>query len=256
MSFKIAMLIDWWTPVFGWWQVHVQELCKWLVKNHNCEVDLYVRKLKDNNWNKFDKNEFLENWKLKIYRIWPTTKFFNIFWRILALINTTWKLFWKAKKEKYDIIHAHAYVSWLPAKIVWTLLKIPVVYTVHGLNQLDTNKWWILKKIEKWLVCWIKYDLEISVWKDFLKYKNINKNIKVIPNWVDIRKFDEVKVGKKYDWFNFLRVGRFSWEKWLEYLIKWLSLIDKNLLKQKWFKLNLVWDWEDKGKEETAWMKN
>jgi glycogen synthase len=54
------------------------------------------------------------------------------------LINTTWQLFWKAKKEKYDIIHAHAYVSGLPAKIVGKLLKIPVVYTVHGVNQLDT----------------------------------------------------------------------------------------------------------------------
>jgi len=247
---KIAMLIDGWKPIFGWWQVHVQELCKRLVQNYNCEVDLFVRKLKDENWKKYDKNEVLENWKWKIYRIWPTTKFFNIFWRILALMNTTWQLFWKAKKEKYDIIHAHAYVSGLPAKIVWSLLKIPVVYTVHGVNQLDTWKWWIMKKIEKWFVCWIKYDCEISVWKEFLKYKNVNKNVVVIPNWVDIEKFDEVKIEKKYNWFNFLWVGRFSWEKWLEYLIEWISLVDKKLLKEKWFKLNLVWDWEDKEKIE------
>ena len=247
---KIAMLIDGWKPVFGWWQVHVEQLCKWLVENYDCKVDLFVRKLKDKNWKKYIENEILENWKWRIFRIWPITEFFNVFWRILALINTTWQLFWKVKKEKYDIIHAHAYVSWLPVKIVWKLLKIPVIYTVHWVNQLDTWKWWFFKNIEKWLVSWIKYDLEISVWKDFLKYKNINKNIVVIPNWVDIEKFDKINVYKKYDWFNILWVWRFSWEKWLEYLIKWIWLIDKNLLKEKWFKLNLVGDGEDKGKIE------
>jgi hypothetical protein len=39
-----------------------------------------------------------------------------------------------------------------------------------------------MKKIEKWLVSGIRYDLLISVSKDFLKYQNINKNIVVIPN--------------------------------------------------------------------------
>ena len=247
---KIAMLIDGWYPVFGGWQVHVQELCKRLVKNYDCEVDLFVRKLKDDTWKKYTENEVLEDWKWKIYRIWPTTRFFNPIWRMLALINTTWKLFWKAKKERYDVIHAHAYVSWLPAKIVGNLLKIPVVYTVHWVNQLDTDKWWILKKIEKWLVSWIKYDWEITVWKEFLKYPNVNKDIEVIPNGVDIKKFDEVKVEKKYDWFNLLWVGRFSWEKWVDYLIRWLSLVDKKLLKEKYFKLNLVGDGEDKQKIE------
>ena len=248
---KIAMLIDGWQPVFGWGQVHVQELCKWLVRNYNCEVDLFVRKLKDDKWKKWTENEVLENWKWKIYRIWPTTKFFNPIWRILALVNTTIQLYFKARKEKYDIIHAHAYVSWLPAKIVGKLLKIPVVYTVHWVNQLDTDKWWILEKIEKWLVSWIKYDLEISVWKEFLKYPNVNKNIRVIPNGVDIERFNQIKVDKKYDWLNFLWVGRFSWEKWVDYLIKWLSLVDRKLLKEKWFKLNLVGDGEDKKKIES-----
>lgn len=243
---KIAMLIDGWKPIFGWWQVHVEQLCKWLIENHNCKIDLFVRKLKDNDWNKFNQNEILENHKLNIFRIWPTTNFFNIFWRILALINTTIQLYIKAKKEKYDIIHAHAYVSWLPAKIVWKILKISVIYTVHWSNNLDVKKKWFLNKIEKWLLTWIKYDLEISVWKDFLKYKNINKNIEIIPNWVGVNKFDKIKIGKKYNWFNFLWVWRFSWEKGLKFLINWIWLVSKDLLEKKWFKLNLVWDWEEK----------
>ena len=245
---KIAMLIDWWEPIFWWWQVHVKQLCYWLVNNHNCEVDLFVRKLKNKNWLKYIKDEILLDWKLKIYRVWPTTKFFNLFWRLISLINTTIFLLIKSINEKYDVIHAHAYLSWLPAKIVWYIFKIPVVYTVHWFNNLDIKKVWFINIIEKWLLTWIKYDLEISVWKSFLRYKNVNKNIKIIPNWVDVKKFNEIKVYKKYNWFNFLWVWRFSWEKWLEYLIKWIWLIDKSFLEKKWFKLNLVWDWEDKEK--------
>lgn len=247
---KIAMIIDWWYPVFWWWQIHVKELCKWLIKNHNCEVDLFVRKLKDNDWKKYTEDEVLYEWKLNIFRVWITTKFFNIFWRLISLTLTTFYLLYKAKTEKYDIIHAHAYVSWLPAIIVWKLYKIPVIYTIHWANNLDTNNKSLLNKIEKFLLTEIKYDLEVSVSKDFLKYKNINKNISIISNWVDINKFNKIIENQKYDWLNFLWVWRFSWEKWLEFLIKWLWLIDKKILKEKWFKLNLVWDWVEKEKIE------
>jgi len=240
---KIAMLIDGWTPIFWWWQIHVNELCKWLINNYYCNIDLYVRKLKNDKWLKFDKDEILLNWKLKIFKIWPITKFFNIFWRILSLINTIIYLLIKTKKEKYNIIHAYSYVSWLPAIIVWKICNIPVVYTVLWANNIDLKKKWFLVKIEKWLLTWIKYDLEISVFKSFFKHRNINKNIVVIHNGVDILKFNKAKVLHKYEWFNLLRVWRFNREKGVKYLIKWVALINKDLLKKNKFKLNLVWDW-------------
>ena len=246
---KIAMLIDGWYPVFGGWQVHVQELCKRLVENYDCNIDLFVRKLKDDTWKKYTENEILEDWKWKIYRIWPTTKFFNPIWRILALINTTWKLFWKTKKEKYDVIHAHAYVSWFPAKIVGKLLKIPVVYTVHWTMWLDVWKKRLMYYLEDYLINKIRYDLEISVSKNVFKYSPVSK-VKIIYNWANLEKFNKIEIDKKYNWLTFLWVWRFSWQKWLEYLIKWLSLVDKKLLKEKNFKLNLVGDGEDRKKIE------
>lgn len=240
---KVAILIDGWNPpIFWWWQVHVEELCKWLTKNHDCKVDLFVRKLKWDDWKIYNKDTKEGN--RHVYRIWPTTKFFNAFWRVLCLATTTFYLLYKAIKEKYDIIHAHAYVSWLPAKIVWFLTKTPVVYTVHWTMWLDANKKWLLARIEKRLICGIKYDLEISVSNKIFNYKNVNKNIKVIYNWVDTEKYNNVNQPEKYKWMNFIWVGRFDWQKWLIYLIEWLKLIDKNLLNQKWFHLNLVWDWE------------
>ncbi|MDR0677930.1 MAG: glycosyltransferase [Holosporaceae bacterium] len=62
-------------------------------------------------------------------------------------------MFYKTLKEHYDLIHAHAYVSGLPAKIVGFLTRTPVVYTVHGTMGLDANKTGILAKIERRLIC-------------------------------------------------------------------------------------------------------
>ena len=241
---KIAMLIDWWNPIFWGGQIHVKELSNRLVKNHNCKIDLYVRKLIDKKWRKFNKNEELLGGKMRIFRVGPTTKFFDIFWRILSLILTTVHLLIKAKKEKYDIIHAHAYVSGIPWKIVSVILNIPIIYTVHGTMLLDARKKSICYYIEDFLVNKIKYNLEISVSKNIYKYNNKNKII-VIPNWVDIDYFNNVSQVAKYSWKNFIWVGRFDWQKWLKYLIEGINLIDRRLLDQKGFSLSLVWDGED-----------
>jgi L-malate glycosyltransferase len=180
--------------------------------------------------------------------VWPTAKFFNIFGRVFSLINLFFYLLYKYRKEKYDIIHAHTYVSWLPAILVWKIFKVPVVYTVHGASALGTKKKWIFAKIEKWLLTWIRYDLEIAVWKDFLKYENVNKNIVVIPNGVNIQKFDRVSMPCKYNGQNFLCVSRLTWEKGIMYLVEWVSLIDRKFLEKNNFQLNIVGDGEERGK--------
>lgn len=240
---KIAMLIDGWDPpIFGWGQMHVKYLCQWLTTNHDCSVDLFVRKLIWEDWKKYTKNESHGRWK--VYRIWPATKFFTFRWRILCLFTTTIVLLRKTLIKKYDLIHAHAYVSWLPAKIVGFLTKTPVVYTVHWTNCLDTDRKWFLYKFEKFLVTWIKYTLEISVSHKLFDYKNKNKNIVILHNGVDIHAYDAIHVNQKYSWYNFLFVGRFDWQKGIEYLIEAVHLIDKELLDKKNVQFNLVGDWE------------
>ena len=44
---KIAMLIEAWNPIWAGGQVHVWELCKQLIEDYNCSIDLYVMNLKD-----------------------------------------------------------------------------------------------------------------------------------------------------------------------------------------------------------------
>ncbi|MDR2416174.1 MAG: glycosyltransferase [Candidatus Peribacteria bacterium] len=101
-------------------------------------------------------------------------------------------------KEKYDIIHAHAYVYGLPAKIVGFLTKTPIVYTVNGTMGLDAKRKGILASIERRLVCEIKYNKEISVSHKIFEYPNVNKNIHIIYNGVDLQQYDAIKTAEKY----------------------------------------------------------
>ncbi len=78
-----------------------------------------------------------------------------------------------------------------------------------------------------------------------MQYKNINNNIVVIPNGVNMRRFDAITT-KKNTWLHILWVGRMSWEKWLKYLIEAISLIWKEKLKKENIHFNLVGDWEEK----------
>ncbi|MCX6823040.1 MAG: glycosyltransferase family 4 protein [candidate division SR1 bacterium] len=242
---KIAILIDGWNPpVFGGGQVHVQYLSDLLVKNHDCKVDLFVRKLIGDDNKAYAKDETHLGGKLRIFRIGPMTRFFNTFGRITSLAFTTFFLFYKSLRENYDIIHAHAYVSGFPAKIVGFLLRIPVIYTVHGTMGLDAHRKGILAKIERWLICGIKYDLELSVSHRIFDYKNVNKNIMVMHNGVDVQKFESVSVNTKYPGINFLYVGRVDRQKGHKYLIEGLGMIDKSLLRERGFMFNFVGDGE------------
>lgn len=55
---KIAMMIDSWFPIMGGGPIHVLELSKKLVLNHNCKIDIFTRVLKDET-KKFDRNEMV-----------------------------------------------------------------------------------------------------------------------------------------------------------------------------------------------------
>ena len=74
----------------------------------------------------------------------------------------------------------------------------------------------------------IKYDQIISVASNFLRHKNVNKNIVVIPNGVNIKEFKSLKVKKlKRKSLIILSVGRDDPIKGWEYLRKAFKRVKK-----------------------------
>ncbi len=245
---KIAMLSEWWDPLIWWWQLYAKYLCNFLVKKYWCTIDIFTRKFIDQDKIAHTKNEVLVPWKLHLFRVGPLTTFFSLLGRIWWLCTMTFFLYKKAKKEQYDIIHAHALSPGLPAKIVGMLCKIPVVYTVHWTMQMDTKRKWFLYYVEKFFVTKIVYDLQISVSHNIFKYPNKNKKVIVIPPAVDHTRFETSSPPPKYPGNNFLFVGRLDRQKWLEYLLEGISNMDKGFLRKKRFHLNIVGDWNLKEK--------
>jgi len=224
---KICMLIEAWKPIWAGGQVHVWELCKRLVTNYDCEIDLYVMNLKGKE--KYSKVESHFDNKLKIIRVGKLSDF-NFSSRIKWCFDVV-KL---VKKRKYDLIHAHANLPGYPAKKLSRKLKIPTIYTVHGSgleairDMYGTGfKGKLLYSVEKYLQCKIKYTKQITVDSGFLKNKNVNKSI-VIPNGVDIEKYDSISVDKSKK-LKVIFVGRLHPQKGLRYLLKSISLIKDQL---------------------------
>ena len=157
---NVAVLIDAWYPFIGGGQVHVANITGRLSKK--CRFTLYHSKKTD------------------------------IFSRAIWSISVIPKLLNDHQKKKFDLIHAHAYISGLSGFILAELLRIPVIFTVHGCNLLDIHELLNKKKninfripvfkylLEKFLLTKIYYNHVISVSGNFLKHKNVNKNISVI----------------------------------------------------------------------------
>jgi len=212
------MLIDTWFPVHGGGQVHVWEVSKRLVNQHDCEVDIITRKLSYKG-KKFTENESYFSGKLNIYRIALPTSFKSLFNRMLYIVLAPFH----ARKE-YDVIHAHAYYAAYPGKIIKFLRNLPLILTVHGIaiparEEMDKGLVSKIKsKMEDKTLFGFRYDCEISVDSSIFRYKNVNDNIKIIPNGVDVEKFDRIQA-EKSDNFKILFVGRFHPQKGIKYLI-------------------------------------
>lgn len=225
-SLKICAVIEAWPPLIGGGQVHVSKLSEKLIEKYDCKTDIITRSLSDDTGKKYPHIEYQFDKKMRIYRLGPKSKFENAIARIWYYIFASYKIWRLNKIYKYDLIHAHGATSGIPAKIASWLIQKPVILTVHGSPLMDSKKKSLAPKIEAKLLTKVDYDAEITVSSNFLKYKNANRNIQVIPNGVDIKEFDEIKT-KKSNIFKILFVGRFDKVKGLDYLIKAVSDLKK-----------------------------
>lgn len=191
----IVMLIDAWFPkdedspgIWGGGQVHVRELRERLTEDYGCKVELFYAAHKN----------------LLIRSLWAL-------WAVIDVI------LYNRYHDPVNLIHSHGFYSGLAGKLISIFLKIPVVHTIHGTPGLDQGKKNPKAFLEKWLLTRIHYNAQISVSSHFLKYPNTNTDITVIPNGVNIREFNAVRVVKHPD-PTLIWVGRDVPSKGLDYL--------------------------------------
>ena len=220
---RIAMIMDAWDPILGGGQVHVKNLVRELVERHGCEVDLFVRALKDEDGSEYTKDERFLNGKFRVIRCGRPKPFFFLSERLLSIPSMVRRIVVEHRKAPYDLIHAHAFLGLLVGKAVSVVLWLPIVGTVHGANLLDKGQKTPFYFVEKWLLTGIRYDAEITVGSSFLKYSNVNRPV-VIPNGVRVGDFDRVQAERDRG-FSVLFVGRFEWTKGIDILIESVRLL-------------------------------
>lgn len=229
-NIKVAVLIDAWFPIYGGGQVHVLEISKRIAKKNNFYIEIITSNLGNSN-SYFDGN--LVNKKstnFKIVRLGPSFSFGNPLGRMAYLFLT----FLYLLQREFDIIHAHAFLPGFPAKIISLIKGRPVIFTVHGIareawsGMRSSTAAFFFRYIEGVLLFKILYDWQITVSQDFLRLKNINKNIAVINNGVNIKEFDNLKVRKSRG-FKVLFVGRLHSQKGLVYLLRALKNVRKKI---------------------------
>lgn len=203
---KIAVVIDTWLPYLGGGQINAWEISKRIAKK-GIVVDIITR----DNGPAGQKN--LKN--LKVIKLGSQAKPFDTISRLVYLVRSFFYLY----SHDYDLIHAHAYLPGIVARLIMVTKGIPAIFTVHG-TSLGTKLLSPFQRlIEKFILTQILYSAQITVSRDFLNFKNINKQIFYIPNGASVADFDRVKSAKFKD-PTLIFVGRLHPQKNLFNLIR------------------------------------
>ena len=226
---KVAVIIDTWFPFIGGGQINAWEISKRLAQQ-GVEIDIITRN------NGKDNLEKIKN--IGVIKLGSESKPTDTLSKLVFLISAY--LF--VARRNYDLVHAHAFLPGITARLLMVFKGIPAIFTVHG-TSIGTNLNNIFSSwLEKFILTKILYSAQITVSQDFLKIKNINKNISYIPNGVDTADFDKIKVSK-FKNPTLIFVGRLHPQKNLSTLIDAL-----NTVKTKIPEINLLI--VGKGREE------
>src|SRR3989344_4061027 len=213
---KVAVVIDTWFPAVGGGQINAWEISKRIAKR-GYNIDIITRN------NGEYKCQKVKN--LNVFQIGAKSNPDDNFSRIIFLVRA----FFHLHAKDYDVIHLQAFLPGLLALPIRYFLKKPTIFTVHGTRMFEKNpKFSFGFSLEKIILTKIKYDVEISVTKAFLKFKNVNRNIKVIGNGIDFKKFDNIKV-KKAPYPKILWVGRFDKVKRIDNLIMAMEVVVRKI---------------------------
>ena len=226
-------------PPLGWWAGPVSyDISKWYV-DAGYNVDVVTMWFKD-----LPEYE-VKDW-IHIYRVkcWRSKKEVCHSWEQLTyLISWYFKVKKLLKNKKYDLCHCHFLI---PTGILALLLKkkfwLRYIVTSHwsDVPWYNPDRFTFLHKFTPWLLKRVINNAEIAITpSDYLanlirkNIKRINKNIQIVPNWIDTNRFVPIEKKKIILW-----TGRLWPLKGLHLLAKAFSEIRD----VKWYELHICWD--------------
>lgn len=212
---RIAVIIDTWFPFAGGGQINAWEISTRIAKS-GVEVDIITRN------NGQDNLKGLKN--LQVYKLGSKSNPNDSFSKVTFLVRS----FFFAFGKNYDLIHAHAFLPGITARLLMLFRGIPALFTVHGTSIGTKLNNFFSRWLEKFILTQIRYSAQITVSRDFLKFKNINKRINYIPNGVDIKLFDE-QAGSKSKTPILIFVGRLHPQKNLPKLIEAIKIVKEKM---------------------------
>ena len=226
-------------PPLGWWGWVVSyDICRWYIDAWY-SVDVVTMWFK--NLPQYENKEWVNIYRVKCIRTskevchpWEQlTYLFSAFFRVRGLL----------KNRKYDLCHCHFLI---PTGILALVLKkffwLKYIVTSHwsDVPWYNPNRFKYLHKFTPWLLKRIINNAEEvispSMYLANLIKKNIkwiNKDIKLVPNWIDTKKFIPLEKEKIVLWI---------WRLWP---LKWLHLLAEafsEIENVKWYELHICWD--------------
>lgn len=226
-------------PPLGWWAGPVSyDISKWYV-DAGYNVDVVTMWFKD-----LPEYE-VKGW-IHIYRVkcWRSKKEVCHPWEQLTyLISWYFKVKELWRNKKYDLCHCHFLI---PTGILALLLKkkfwLRYIVTSHwsDVPWYNPDRFTFLHKFTPWLLKRVINNAEIAITpSDYLanlirkNIKRINKNIQIVPNWIDTNRFVPIEKKKIILW-----TGRLWPLKGLHLLAEAFSEIED----VDWYELHICWD--------------
>jgi len=212
---KVAVIIDSWFPFIGGGQINAWEISKNIAMK-GVKIEIITRNL--------GKHNLKTTNNLKIIKLGFKTSSENTLTKILFIYQS----FKYVKRHEFDLIHAHAFLPGITAKLLMIFKRIPAIFTVHGTSINTKLNNLVLRWLEKFILNDILYSSQITVSQDFLRLKNINKFINYIPNGVSILEFDNINVRKMLN-PTLLFVGRLHSQKNITILIESINIVTNKI---------------------------
>ncbi len=209
------MIMDTWFPVHTGEQVYTARLAQALADQHGYEVDIFTRALSGKLT--AEQREIEDSEAIRIKRFGLKSHPWNLFMQAWFIFATFIRLV--SAGQGYKLYHAHTATSACAMKMASWFTRVPTLLTVHG-NQVFDAHWTLRRFVHRMMFLETRYTQEISTSEVFLKAKNVNDPVLVVPYGVDVEPFDAIEVEKHPKQFNVLYVGRLDLAKGLDVLLK------------------------------------